>query len=73
LGSGGAAILFGEGQSRFLVSHSTEVAVQLRALMDRHRVPLRRLGEVGGGRIRIEPVLDVPLGEAGATHEEALL
>ncbi|HEY2702470.1 MAG TPA: phosphoribosylformylglycinamidine synthase subunit PurL [Candidatus Dormibacteraeota bacterium] len=73
LGSGGAAILFGEGQSRFLVSHSTEVAVQVRALMDRHRVPLRRLGEVGGGRIRIEPVLDVPLGEAGAAHEEALL
>jgi phosphoribosylformylglycinamidine synthase len=73
LGSEGAAILFGEGQSRFLVSHSTEVAVQFRALMDRHRVPLRRLGVVGGGRVRIEPVLDVSLGEAGAAHEEALL
>jgi phosphoribosylformylglycinamidine synthase len=73
LGSEGVAILFGEGQSRFLVSHSTEVAVQFRALMDRHRVPLRRLGVVGGGRVRIEPVLDVSLGEAGAAHEEALL
>jgi phosphoribosylformylglycinamidine synthase II len=73
LGSEGAAILFGEGQSRFLVSHSTEVAVQLRALMDRHRVPLRRLGVVGGGRVRIEPILDVSLGEAGAAHAEALL
>ncbi|HEX3607785.1 MAG TPA: AIR synthase-related protein, partial [Candidatus Dormibacteraeota bacterium] len=68
-----AAILFGEGQSRFLVSHSAEAAVQFRATMDRHRVPLRRLGVVGGDRIRIDSILDVSLDEARAAHEEALL
>jgi phosphoribosylformylglycinamidine synthase len=68
-----AAILFGEGQSRFLVSHSTEAAVQLRALMDRHRVPLRTLGEAGGDRIRIQGVLDVTLDEARAAWDGALL
>jgi len=68
-----AAILFGEGQSRFLVSHSTEAAVQLRALMDRDRVPLRRLGEVGGDRIRIQGVLDVALDQARTAWEGALL
>jgi len=73
LASTAAAILFGEGQSRFLVSHSTEAAVQFRALMDRHQVPSRRLGVVGGDRIRINPVLDVPFDEARAAHEEALL
>jgi len=67
-----AAILFGEGQSRFLVSHSTEAAVQLRALMDRHQVRLLRLGMVGGDRIRIDPLLDVPLDRARVAHEEAL-
>jgi phosphoribosylformylglycinamidine synthase len=73
LGAPAAAILFGEGQSRFLVSHSTEVAVQLRALMDRHQVPSQRLGVVGGDRIHIDSLLDVPLDEARAAHEGALL
>ena len=73
LASDTAAILFGESQSRFLLSHSTEAAVQLRALMDRHRVPLRRLGVVGGDRIHITGVLDVSMDEARAAHEGALL
>jgi phosphoribosylformylglycinamidine synthase subunit PurL len=73
LASQAAAILFGEGQSRFLVSHSTEAAVQLRALMDRHQVPFQRLGMVEGDRIRIHPLLDVPVDRARAAHEEALL
>jgi phosphoribosylformylglycinamidine synthase II len=68
-----AAILFGEGQSRFLVSHSTEAAVQLRALMDRHRVPLLRLGLVGGDRIHLDPLLDVALDRARSAHDQALL
>jgi phosphoribosylformylglycinamidine synthase II len=72
LASEAAAILFGEGQSRFLVSHSTEAAVQLRALMDRHQVPFQRLGVVEGDRICIDPFLDVPLDRARAAHEGAL-
>ncbi len=73
LASQAAAILFAEGQSRFLISHSTEVAVKLRALMDRHRVPLQRLGRVEGDRIRIDSLLDVALDEARAAYEGALL
>jgi phosphoribosylformylglycinamidine synthase subunit PurL len=66
-------ILFGESQSRFLVSHAPEAAVRLRELMERHRAPIRRLGVVGGDRIHIQGVLDVPLDEARAAHERALL
>jgi hypothetical protein len=40
--------------------------------MDRHRVPCRRLGVVGGDRIRITGVLDVSIDEARAAHEGAL-
>jgi hypothetical protein len=41
--------------------------------MDRHQVPLLRLGTVGGDRIRIDPLLDVPLDGARSAFEEALL
>jgi phosphoribosylformylglycinamidine synthase subunit PurL len=68
-----AGILFGETQSRFIVSLEKESRVQLRALLDQRGVPYREMGEVGGGRIVIEGHLDVPLDAARAAHEGALL
>jgi len=67
-----AGILFGEGQSRFLISYAREALVQLQDLAARHSVPLRALGTVGGSRITFSGVLDVSLEAARDAYEEAL-
>jgi phosphoribosylformylglycinamidine synthase len=71
--SRGAGILFGETQSRFVVSVEKESRVQLRALLDQREVPYREIGMVGGDRISIEGVIDVHLDEARAAYDGALL
>jgi phosphoribosylformylglycinamidine synthase len=68
-----AAMLFGEGQSRFLISVDTEAAMPLHELADRHRVPLEVLGTTGGERIRIDGALDVTLAQAREAYETALV
>ena len=68
-----AAMLFGEGQSRFLISVDTEAAMPLHELADRHRVPLEVLGTTGGDRIRIDGALDVTLEQAREAYETALV
>jgi phosphoribosylformylglycinamidine synthase len=67
-----AGILFGETQSRFVVTVEKESRVQLRALLDQREVPCREIGTVGGDRITIEGVVDVQLDEARAAYENAL-
>ncbi|HVG97747.1 MAG TPA: phosphoribosylformylglycinamidine synthase subunit PurL [Chloroflexota bacterium] len=66
------AVLFGESQSRILVSLAPEVWDALVALAGEHGVPLHRLGRTGGERVRIAPLLDVPLAAALETHATAL-
>jgi len=68
-----AGILFGETQSRFLVSLEKESRVQLRALLAQREVSYQEIGEVGGDRISIEGVVDVHLDAARAAFEGALL
>ena len=68
-----AGILFGESQSRFLVSLEKESRVQLQALLAQREVPYRELGEVRGDRISVEGVVDVPLDAARAAYDGALL
>jgi len=55
--------LFSESPSRMIVTTRDEAA--LRALADRHRVPIARLGTVGGDRLTIHrqgtAVLDEPM------------
>jgi phosphoribosylformylglycinamidine synthase len=66
-------ILFGESQSRFLISFAMEASVQLRELADRHSVPLQEIGVVGGDRIVIDGALDVALAATQRAYEGALL
>ncbi|MFN2568088.1 MAG: phosphoribosylformylglycinamidine synthase subunit PurL [Candidatus Dormibacteria bacterium] len=67
-----AAILFGESQSRFLVSFAREATMQLRELVEHHRVPFRELGVVGGEDIVIEGALRMPLHRARHAYDTAL-
>jgi phosphoribosylformylglycinamidine synthase len=66
------AVLFGESQSRIVVSLAPERWDALATLAREHGVPLHRLGTTGGERVTIAPYLDVPLAEALETHATAL-
>jgi phosphoribosylformylglycinamidine synthase II len=68
-----AGILFGESQSRFLISFAREALVRLHELAGRHSVPLRGLGSVGGERVCVTGCIDVPLADVRRAHEGALI
>ncbi|HEY8674031.1 MAG TPA: phosphoribosylformylglycinamidine synthase subunit PurL [Candidatus Dormibacteraeota bacterium] len=68
-----AGILFGESQSRFLISFAREALVRLHELAGRHSVPLRGVGSVGGERLCVTGCIDVPLSEVRRAHQGALI
>jgi phosphoribosylformylglycinamidine synthase len=55
------AQLFGEAQSRIIVSLAPENIPQLTHLAQKYQVLLKRLGQVGGERLIIHELLDLPL------------
>lgn len=55
--------LFGEGQSRIVVSLDPSQLEELRNLAATHQVPLTELGIVEGDRFVIEGLIDLPLAE----------
>lgn len=65
-------LLFGEDQSRILVSVTRDNFPRLQEICKRHRVPLSILGEVGEDRLRIKNVLDIPVGDLAATYYTAI-
>jgi phosphoribosylformylglycinamidine synthase len=66
------AVLFGETQSRILVSVPPERWDALVALGRRRGIPVHRLGTTGGDRVTIAPYVDVPLAEALTVYHTAL-
>jgi phosphoribosylformylglycinamidine synthase len=66
------AVLFGESQSRIVVSLAPEHWRALETLAHERGVPLHRLGTTGGDRLVIAPHVDLPLAEALGTHATAL-
>jgi phosphoribosylformylglycinamidine synthase subunit PurL len=71
--NGAAGILFGESQSRFVISFAREALVRLHELAGRHSVPLRDLGSVGGERVGVTRCIDVSLADVRCAHEGALI
>ncbi len=72
------ALLFGESQSRALLSCRPGDSAALESLARRLRVPLKRLGEVGGSSLRVEASapgrqvrLDLPVSEVENVHDKA--
>ncbi len=57
------AALFGEAQSRVIVSVSPASASKLESLAYRLSVPLTRLGTAGGANLTLKGLLDLPVGE----------
>ena len=66
------AALFGEHQSRIVVSLSPENVESLEQLCRAEGVPWIELGNTGGDSIRIPGLLDLSLEEAGATWRTGL-
>jgi phosphoribosylformylglycinamidine synthase len=71
--NGAAGILFGESQSRFVISFAREALVRLHELAGRHSVPFRGLGSVGGERVCVTGCIDVSLADVRQVHEGALI
>ena len=75
-GFGDITTLFGESASRAVVSVAAGREDELLALAARERVPARRIGLVGGNRIRVSidgrRVLDEPLNEVERTWATAI-
>jgi phosphoribosylformylglycinamidine synthase len=73
LNTAAAGILFGESQSRFVISFAREALVRLHELAGRHSVPFRGLGSVGGERVGVTGCIDVSLADVRRVHEGALI
>jgi len=71
--NGAAGILFGESQSRFVISFAREALVRLHELAARHSVPFRGLGSVGGERVGVTRCIDVSLADVRRVHGGALI
>ena len=67
-----AGQLFGETQSRFLVSVAPIDRPRLAAIAERYQVPLRHLGITASDTIRIPGVLELSLPRARAAYAGAL-
>jgi phosphoribosylformylglycinamidine synthase len=75
--AGATGVLFGESQSRVVLSCPGAAAPALRELAEGHGVPLARIGTVGerDGRFRLAAgprSVDLPVAELARTYEEAL-
>jgi phosphoribosylformylglycinamidine synthase len=64
--------LFGESQSRFVVTLREEDLESLRVLADTRGVPLHVLGRTGGERLVINDWIDLAVGEMRSAREGAL-
>ncbi len=64
--------LFGEGQSRIVVSLEPARLGELRNLAAKHRVALKELGVAGGDRFFIKDAVDLPLAEVAGAWKSGL-
>src|ERR687898_2053146 len=66
------ALLFSESQSRILVSMQEKDLSQLQEIASGHGVPLQVIGTVGGSRLSIQPILQLPVDELQSIWSSAL-
>ena len=69
----GDAMLFGESQSRYVVSALSRSMPELQTLARRNHVEIQLLGMVGGDSLQFEGQFKVSLAELREAHEGALL
>ena len=57
------ALLFSESQSRIVISVAEKDVTQIQEIAGRHNVPVQVIGSVGGTRLVIQPLLQLPVDE----------
>ncbi|MEE8576616.1 MAG: phosphoribosylformylglycinamidine synthase subunit PurL [candidate division Zixibacteria bacterium] len=57
------ALLFGESQSRIIISARPESAPKLKALFEKANIPIENIGTVGGDSIVINDLVDLPVSQ----------
>jgi phosphoribosylformylglycinamidine synthase len=68
----GDAFLFGESQSRIIVSLAEGNLARLREVAARHAAPLQVIGTVGGSHLVIRPLLALPVEDVRAAWSSGL-
>jgi phosphoribosylformylglycinamidine synthase len=59
----GDALLFSESQSRIVVSLAEQDLPQLEDIASQYNVPMQAIGTVGGTRLIVQPLLQLPVDE----------
>lgn len=66
------ALLFGESQSRIIVSVKGKSLNRLREIAEKEGAPMQVIGEVGGARFVVQPMIRLPVEELKAIWGSAL-
>ncbi|MDD2353253.1 MAG: phosphoribosylformylglycinamidine synthase subunit PurL [Atribacterota bacterium] len=66
------ALLFGESQSRIVVSLSEENIENLKAIVDKYEVPMQVLGKVEGERLKIGSLIDIEIKKLKMSWEKEI-
>jgi len=65
-------ILFGESQSRIIISAKSGDLPKVQKIAGDHQVPLSAIGKVEGGNLKIEGMIDLPVKELADVYEKAI-
>jgi phosphoribosylformylglycinamidine synthase len=65
-------LLFGETQSRVIVSCSSADEAQIELVLSESGLPYAKIGKVGGDRLKIEDLIDIPLEPMHRAFYEAM-
>jgi phosphoribosylformylglycinamidine synthase len=68
----GDALLFGESQSRIVVSVNEADLPRLRQIAEKEAAPLQVLGEVGGAQLSLQPFAQIVVDEAKSLWSQGL-
>jgi phosphoribosylformylglycinamidine synthase II len=66
------ALLFGESQSRIIITVKPEDATFLEKIAKKHRIPYYKLGKAEGSSLNIEGMLDLPVSKLEEAYECAI-
>jgi phosphoribosylformylglycinamidine synthase II len=66
------ALLFGETASRIIISSPPDKEHRIMSIASRHGVPVCRIGRVGGQRLAINDLIDLPLSTLESAYYDSL-
>jgi len=65
-------LLFGETQSRVIISCSTDDVTKIQELFNRVDISCNQIGTVGGDKFKINDLIDLPLGDLSHSFFDAM-